>query len=95
MLGGALGGFVGLRPAIWICTAGLFLAALPYGLSSTRRLIELPAPSDEPTRPASPTDVPSSWRRSSGEMRWCFGNRQVPPIAWAARPAESRRDAVQ
>lgn len=47
MLGGALGSAIGLRPAIWACTAGLFLATLPYGLSSTRRLIELPPPSDE------------------------------------------------
>ena len=29
MLGGALGSLVGLRPAIWVGTAGLFLAALP------------------------------------------------------------------
>jgi MFS family permease len=48
MLGGALGSLVGLRPAIWVGTAGLFLAALPYALSSTHRLIELPGPPDEP-----------------------------------------------
>ena len=48
MLGGALGSLVGLRPAIWVGTAGLFLAALPYALSSTHRVIELPRPPDEP-----------------------------------------------
>jgi MFS family permease len=48
MLGGVLGSLVGLRPAIWVGTAGLFLAALPYALSSTHRLIELPRPPGEP-----------------------------------------------
>lgn len=46
LLGGALGSLIGLRPAIWVATAGLFLAALPYALSSTRRLIQLPAPAE-------------------------------------------------
>ena len=49
MLGGALGSLFGLRPAIWVGTAGLFLAALPYALSATHRLIELPSPPDQPT----------------------------------------------
>jgi MFS family permease len=48
MLGGALGSLVGVSTAIWAGTAGLFLAALPYALSSTHRLIELPRPADEP-----------------------------------------------
>ena len=43
LLGGALGSLVGLRPAIWIGTGGLFLAPLPYALSSIHRLIELPS----------------------------------------------------
>ena len=77
LLGGALGSFVGLRPAIWICAAGLFLAALRYGLSSTRRLIELPAPSDEPTRPGSPTDVPSWVARLLGGRGRLFRRRVV------------------
>lgn len=47
MLGGAVGSLVGLRPAIWFATAGLFLAALPYALSSTRKLVDLPAPPDD------------------------------------------------
>jgi MFS family permease len=46
MIGGALGSLVGLRPALWFGAAGLWLAALPYALSSTRRLVELPAPGD-------------------------------------------------
>jgi MFS family permease len=47
MLGGLLGSLIGLRPAIWACTAGLFLAALPYALSSTGRLRALPSPPEE------------------------------------------------
>jgi hypothetical protein len=39
-------------------TAGLFLAALPYALSSTHRLIELPRPPDEP----SPEPAPAAAR---------------------------------
>src|SRR5215208_6477811 len=46
MLGGALGSLIGLRPALWFGAAGLWLAALPYALSSTRRLVDLPAPRD-------------------------------------------------
>lgn len=47
MLGGALGGVIGLRPAIWVCTGGLFLAAVPYASSSIWRLVELPGPTEE------------------------------------------------
>jgi hypothetical protein len=41
MVGGALGSAAGLRPSMWICSVGLFLAAAPYTLSSTRKLVEL------------------------------------------------------
>lgn len=44
LLGGALGTLVGLRPALWIAAAGMFLAALPYAVSSTGRLTVLPQP---------------------------------------------------
>lgn len=55
MLGGALGSLVGLHAAIWFGTAGLFLAALPYALSSTGRLVELPEPiSETPTNEDAP-----------------------------------------
>ena len=47
LLGGALGSTLGLRQAIWVATAGLFLAAVPYAVSSTKRLRELPAPHEE------------------------------------------------
>jgi MFS family permease len=49
MLGGGLAGALGLREAIWVSTCGLFLAAVPYAVSSTRRLLELPRP-QEPAR---------------------------------------------
>ena len=42
LLGGALGTFVGLRPALWVAAAGMFLAAVPYAVSSTGRLTALP-----------------------------------------------------
>jgi MFS family permease len=42
LAGGALGSVAGLRPAMYVCTVGLFLAAAPYTLSSTRKLAELP-----------------------------------------------------
>ena len=44
LLGGALGTFVGLRPALWVAAAGMFLAAVPYAVSSTGRLTVLPEP---------------------------------------------------
>jgi len=52
-LGGAVASLIGLHQAIWIFALGLFLAALPYSVSSTRRLIELPEPSED----ALPTQV--------------------------------------
>jgi MFS family permease len=54
LLGGALGTFVGLRPALWIAAAGMFLAAVPYALSSAGRLAVLPEPASDLT-PAEPT----------------------------------------
>ena len=44
LLGGALGTLVGLRPALWAAAAGMFLAAVPYAVSSTGRLTVLPEP---------------------------------------------------
>jgi MFS family permease len=44
LLGGALGTVFGLRAALWIAAAGLFLAAVPYAVSSTGRLVALPEP---------------------------------------------------
>lgn len=44
LLGGALGTFAGLRPALWVAAAGMFLAAVPYAVSSTGRLTVLPEP---------------------------------------------------
>ena len=47
MLGGALGSLAGLHGAIWVCTCGLFLAAVPYTVSSAGRIVDLPAPLPE------------------------------------------------
>ena len=44
LLGGALGTLIGLRPALWVAAAGMFLAAVPYAVSSTGRLTVLPEP---------------------------------------------------
>jgi len=44
LLGGTLGTVAGLKPALWIAAAGMFLAALPYTVSSTGRLTALPEP---------------------------------------------------
>ncbi len=44
LLGGAVGTVAGLRSALWIAAAGMFLAAVPYAVSSTGRLIVLPEP---------------------------------------------------
>jgi len=44
LLGGALGTFAGLRPALWVAAGGMFLAAVPYAVSSTGRLTVLPEP---------------------------------------------------
>jgi MFS family permease len=43
LLGGALGTFLGLRPALWVAAVGMFLAAVPYAISSTGRITVLPA----------------------------------------------------
>jgi MFS family permease len=44
LLGGALATLVGLQPALWVAAAGMFLAAVPYAVSSTGRLAALPEP---------------------------------------------------
>lgn len=46
ILGGTLASLIGLRPAIWIGALGLFLAAIPYSVSATGRLAELPVSAD-------------------------------------------------
>ncbi len=45
MLGGVLGSLVGLRATIWVGVGGLFLASLPYALSSVHRLTTMPGAS--------------------------------------------------
>jgi MFS family permease len=42
LLGGVLATFIGLRPSLWTAAGGMFLAAVPYALSSTGRLTALP-----------------------------------------------------
>jgi MFS family permease len=42
MLGGVLGSTLSLRAAIWIGAGGLFLASLPYALSSVHRISSMP-----------------------------------------------------
>jgi MFS family permease len=42
MVGGVLGSLLGLRATIWVGVAGLFLATLPYALSSVHRLRAMP-----------------------------------------------------
>jgi MFS family permease len=44
LLGGALATLVGLRPALWVAAAGMFLAAVPYAVSAAGRLSALPEP---------------------------------------------------
>jgi MFS family permease len=44
LAGGALATIAGLRPALWVAAAGMFLAAVPYAVSSTGRLTALPEP---------------------------------------------------
>lgn len=46
ILGETLASLIGLRPAIWIGALGLFLAAIPYSVSATGRLAELPVSAD-------------------------------------------------
>lgn len=56
LLGGALGTAVGLRPAMWLTTAGVPLAALILFFSPVRRARDLPtsppAPDDDPVHAA-------------------------------------------
>jgi MFS family permease len=86
MLGGALGTLVGLRPAIWVGTAGLFLAALPYALSSTHRVIELPRPPGRaPCRP------PARW----DHLALSCANGLGPPVAPVERDLMGGWDRLQ
>jgi MFS family permease len=45
-VGGVLGNTIGLRPTLWIGTAGLSLAFVPVALSPVRKLKEIPPPID-------------------------------------------------
>jgi MFS family permease len=61
LLGGALGTWVGLRPAIWVGATGAALSFLPILLSPVRSIESMPEPVDEPDQdealgllPASP-----------------------------------------
>jgi hypothetical protein len=44
LAGGALGGAIGLRPALAVCAVGALLSPLPALVSPLRRLREQPAP---------------------------------------------------
>jgi MFS family permease len=48
LLGGALGTWIGLRPALWVAAIGSFFTFLPILLSPVPRLRETPAPVEEP-----------------------------------------------
>jgi MFS family permease len=49
LLGGAVGQWVGLRPAMWIGAIGSLTAFLPVALSSVRAIREMPSAVEEPT----------------------------------------------
>jgi MFS family permease len=49
LLGGAVGQWVGLRPAMWIGAIGSAAAFLPVALTSVRSIREMPASVEEPT----------------------------------------------
>ncbi|MGH3319456.1 MAG: MFS transporter [Streptosporangiaceae bacterium] len=51
-VGGALGSLIGVRPTLWVATAGASLAFLPVLLSPLRRLRELPTDPAEATAAA-------------------------------------------
>jgi MFS family permease len=53
MLGGVLGSVLSLRAAIWVGVCGLFLAILPYALSSIHRVISMPIQAADRQVPAS------------------------------------------
>jgi predicted MFS family arabinose efflux permease len=58
LLGGALGSWLGIVPALWIAAGGQALAALPVTLSPLIGMRELPDELDESTPPASPAGAP-------------------------------------
>ena len=47
LLGGALGTWLGLRPAIWVGACGAALSFLPILFSPVRGIREMPAPLEE------------------------------------------------
>jgi MFS family permease len=58
LLGGALGTWIGLRPAMWIGAGGATLAFLPVLFSSVRSVREVPTPADEPVPQDAVPEVP-------------------------------------
>ncbi|MET7758023.1 MFS transporter [Streptomyces sp. NPDC005389] len=66
LLGGVLGGVLGLRPALWLLTAGLAVssALLLAGPLRARRDLPTEPPTDPPTEPAPPS-VPRPARPSA------------------------------
>ena len=48
LLGGALGTWFGLRPALWVAAIGAFFTFLPILFSPVPKLREMPKPVEEP-----------------------------------------------
>ena len=48
LLGGALGTWIGLRPALWVAAIGAFFTFLPILFSPVPKLREMPTPVEEP-----------------------------------------------
>ncbi len=60
LLGGALGTWFGLRPALWVAAIGALFASLPIILSPVPKLREMPEPVEEP--------LPSEAEASGGPL---------------------------
>ncbi|MBD0330746.1 MAG: MFS transporter [Thermoleophilia bacterium] len=58
LLGGALGTWIGLRPAMWVGGAGAALAFLPVVLSPVRSIGEMPEPVEPPVPQESVPEAP-------------------------------------
>jgi MFS family permease len=50
LIGGSIGQWVGLRPALWVGAIGSLTGFLPVALSSVRSIREMPEPVAEPTQ---------------------------------------------
>jgi MFS family permease len=57
LLGGVLGDWLGVTPALWVAAGGAFLACLPVLLSPLAGMRELPVELDATAVPAAPTQV--------------------------------------